>query len=41
MEEGVDVSYSSGGGGSKFRDVVGCICGYVRVILLVDKIEES
>ena len=41
MEEELDILYSGGGGRSKFPDVVGCICGCVIVVLLVDKIEGS
>ena len=40
MEEEVYVSDSSGGGGSKFLDIGGCIDGCVILVLRVDKVEE-
>ena len=39
MKEEVDLSFSAGGGGSYFLDIVGCICGCVIVVLLVNKVE--
>ena len=39
VKEEVDLSFSAGGGGSYFLDIVGCICGCVIVVLLVNKLE--